>query len=345
MAPKRSRTRKASSRNSDQPAVRPFWSGTLTFGLVSVPVNLYSAVRSGRPPLRMLDDKGHPLERRYYDPETGRDVAWDNIVRGFELKDEYVVVEDEELETLAPEKSRDIDLRRFVPVEQLDPLFFVRTYFLAPAGESTKAYRLLAATMEKSGRAGIATFVMRDTEYLTAIIAENGILRAETLRFQDEIRTPEDVGLTKARKAQPAAKNRIAKAIRALEAEELDEEELEDAWTERLEKLVKRKRQKGEDVVKAPAAEAVEPEDVKVIDLLEVLKRSMAEADRAARKPARKASKKGAERAASAKGGASAGDDLESLSREELYERATKLGVPGRSGMSKKELVKAIGAA
>jgi DNA end-binding protein Ku len=186
---------------------------------------------------------------------------------------------------------------------------------------------------------------MRDTEYLTAIIAQNGILRAETLRFQDEIRTPEDVGLTNARKAQPAAKNRIAKAIRALASDELDEGELEDTWTERLEKLVKRKRQKGEDVVKAPAAEAVEPEDVKVIDLLEVLKRSMAEADRDARKPARKASKKGAERAASAKSGAPAGDDLESLSREELYERAKKLGVPGRSGMSKKELVKALGAA
>ena len=101
------------------------------------------------------------LEGVHYDPETGRDVPWDNVVRGFELDDEYVVVEDEELDQLAPEKSRDIDLRRFVPVEQLDPLFFERTYFLAPAGESTKAYRLLAATMEKTGRAGIATFVMR----------------------------------------------------------------------------------------------------------------------------------------------------------------------------------------
>jgi DNA end-binding protein Ku len=321
------------------PAVRPFWSGTLTFGLVSVPVDLYSAVRSRRPALRMLDDKGAPLERRYYDPATGRNVPWEKIVRGFELENEFVVVEEEELETLAPEKSRDIDLRRFVPADQLDPIYFLRSYFLAPGGESTKAYRLLAATMEKTGRAGIATFVMRDTEYLTAIIAERGILRAEVLRFEDEVRTPEDLGLSKPRKASAAEKNRMVKAIRAGTEDELDESELEDAWTERLEKLVMRKRKKGEDVVKAPAEE-VEPAEVKVIDLLEVLKKSMAEAARAERKPAKRAARGGGERASTSR--QSSEDDLSALSREQLYERAKALDIPGRSGMSRKELVKAI---
>src|SRR5207248_7073669 len=116
------------------------------------------------------------------------------------------VVTDEELERLAPEKSRDIDLRRFVEAEAIPPMYFERSYFLVPAGGSAKAYRLLAATMEETHRAGIATFVMRGKEYLVAILSENGILRAETLRFSDEIRSPEDVGLPE------APKNAIDKA-------------------------------------------------------------------------------------------------------------------------------------
>src|SRR5690606_22010540 len=99
--------------------------------------------------------------------------------------DHFVVVTDEELEALAPEKSRDIDLRRFVDVGAIAPEMCERAYFLTPAGGSTKAYRLLAAAMERTGRAGIATFVMRGKEYLVAILAENGILRTETLRFAD----------------------------------------------------------------------------------------------------------------------------------------------------------------
>jgi DNA end-binding protein Ku len=122
MAPPRKRS---SGNGSDAPNVRPFWSGTLTFGLVSIPVALYSAVRSRRPGLRMLDEKGQPLERRYFDRESGKTLPREDIVRGFEMAEgEFVVVQEEELDRLAPEKSRDIDLRRFVPVEQLDPLYW-----------------------------------------------------------------------------------------------------------------------------------------------------------------------------------------------------------------------------
>jgi DNA end-binding protein Ku len=275
----------------------------LTFGLVSVPVALYPGVRSGGASLRMLDQAGAPLERRYVDPETGRDVSGDQLVRGYQTeKGKFVVVEDEELEAIAPEKTRDIDLRRFVPVDQLDPLYFARAYFLLPGGESVKAYRLLAATMERTGRAGIATFVMRGIEYLTAITAENGILRALTLRFSDEVRTPEQVGLPSAKKATAADVNRLARAIRARSRDELDEKELADHWTERLEALVSRKKKRGKDVVDAPEEELAEEGGAQVIDLLEVLKRSMAESAKAAsqRKPAMRASKKAARQRSSA---------------------------------------------
>jgi DNA end-binding protein Ku len=184
---------------------RPFWSGTITFGLVSIPVNLFPANRGDRVSLRMLGPNGKPLARRYYSEQSGRDLDAEDIVRGYEIKkDRFVDVTDEELERLAPERSRDINLRRFVDDKSIPRLYFERGYFLAPAG-STRAYHLLAQTMERTGRAGIATFVMRGKEYLVAITADNGILRAETMRFADEIRAPEAIGLPKKQKATPAA--------------------------------------------------------------------------------------------------------------------------------------------
>jgi DNA end-binding protein Ku len=162
---------------------RPFWSGTISFGLVSIPVNLFPANRSSHIGLRLLAPQGTPLRRRYYSSKTDRALSPEEMVRGYEIDaGHYVVVTDEELERLAPEKSRDIDLRQFVNEHELPPLLFERAYFLTPADGSTKAYQLLAAVMEKKHRAGLATFVMRGKEYLIAILAEQGILRAETLR-------------------------------------------------------------------------------------------------------------------------------------------------------------------
>src|SRR5690349_20022857 len=146
---------------------RPIWSGTISFGLVAVPVNLFPAVRQPDSALRMLAPDGAPVERHFVCPEHRKDVEWSELVRGFEVDDgRYVPVTDEELEAIAPRKSRDIDLRRFVPRADLDPFLFERAYVLAPTGESTKAYRLLAKVMEDEGKAGIATFVMRTKEYL-----------------------------------------------------------------------------------------------------------------------------------------------------------------------------------
>lgn len=258
-------------------SARSFWSGTLTFGLVSVPVALFPAQRSARVSLRMLSPEGTPLRREYYDPKTEKRIDWDDIVRGYEIEDgEFVLVEDDELESLSPEKSRDIDLRLFVSRSELDPIFFDRAYFLAPAGESTKAYRLLAETMERTNRAGIATFVMRDKEYLVAILAEDGILRAETLRFADELRTPADVGLPEPVKVKPADVKRFERAIAKLEEKHFEPDELQDRAAERLRELIQRKQEAGEDVRITEQAEPETPSDV--IDLMEVLKRSMAAA-------------------------------------------------------------------
>jgi DNA end-binding protein Ku len=256
-------------------STRPFWSGTITFGLVSIPVSLFPANRSGGVSLRMLSPEGKPLSRRYYSEKTGRDLDPDELVRGYEIeKERYVIVTDEELDRLAPEKSRDIDLRRFVPADSVPPRYFERGYFLSPAGGSTKAYKLLAKTMEDTGRAGIATFVMRGKEYLVAILAENGILRAETLRFHDEIRSAEDVGLPTKPKIPAKAVRDFEKIIDSASEEDVDKKDLEDQDAQRLLKIVSEKRKKTKNVVTVEQEEAEETSNV--VDLLEVLKRSLA---------------------------------------------------------------------
>ena len=268
--------RKKSENANGNGAVRPraLWSGTISFGLVSVPVELFPANRPGRPGLRWLAPSGLPVQRRYASSEDGKEVSSSQLIRGYEVaRGEHVVVTDAELEALLPEKSRDIDLTRFVPVEEVDPVLFERAYFLSPGGESLKAYRLLADVMERTGRAGIATFVMRDKEYLVAILAEGGILRAETLRFADEVRSAEDVGLPEPKKPKAAEVKKLASAIAARSEKELDPDELTDPWTAKIEALAERKQKKGEDIVEVP--EAAEEERAEVIDLMEVLKRSL----------------------------------------------------------------------
>jgi len=252
---------------------RPFWSGTLTFGLVSVPVSLFPAARTVRTSLRMLGPDGQPLARKYYAEKTGKDLDADEVVRGFEVtREKFVIVTDEELERLAPEKTRDIDLKQFVPVESIPPIYFERGYFLTPAAGSQKAYKLLAETMDKSGLAGIATFVMRGKEYLVAIFSDKGILRAETMRFADELRSPADVGLPKKKEAPKATVTKFEKMIANKSKKQFSPAKLADKQTDSLLKLVKKKQSKRENVVKVE--EEMET-DHKVVDLVKILKQSL----------------------------------------------------------------------
>jgi len=260
--------------NGNARAARPFWSGTLTFGLVSVPVDLYPGTRTNRAPLRMLGPKGEPLSRRYFSQKTNEDLEDDEMIRGYEIeKDKYIPVTDEELERLAPESSRDIDLRRFVDLQSIPPLYFDRSYFLAPSAGSEKAYKLLAGTMEMEDLAGVATFVMRGKEYLVAIFSERGILRAETMRFPDELRSPADVDLPKKKKVAPALVRKFEKVIANKSKKALSERQLENEQTQQLLKLVKKKSAQRKNVVEV---ETEQREESNVIDLMAVLKKSLA---------------------------------------------------------------------
>ncbi len=309
-------------------ARRSFWRGTLSFGLVSIPVNLLSAEKPNRAPLRMVSPEGHPLGRRYYSAKGDRPLADGDIVRGYEVeKNHFVVLTDEELERLAPERTRDIDLRLFVPADRIDPMLFDRAYYLMPGSANTTAYRLLARVLEDTGRAGIATFVMRTKEYLVAILAEGGILRAETLRFLDELRTPSEIGLPEPVEPGAAAVRRMRKEIATLTKTKLDPKELVEQSAEKLKKLAEKKARAGKAVVELPEEEAEEEQEPSVPDLFALLRKSVS-------------GKTAAGKAASA--GSGGGGDVTGQSREELYEEAKKLDIPGRSSMSKAQLARAI---
>ncbi len=308
-------------------------------------MRLYPAVRSSHLSLKMTTADGQPVRRRYFSSVTDEPLSRDEIIRGYPVgEDRFVEVEDEELEGLAPEKSQEIDLSRFVEWDEVDPMFYERGYFLAPDRGALKAYRLLAKSMEDEGRIGIATFVMRDTEYLVAIIAEDGVLRAQTLRFPDELRTPDDVGLPDLDEPPAKVLDETVAAIGALAADDLDRSLLRDRESRRLRDLVDAKLKAGEGVVEASSdgdsdGRASAPEDV---DLMQVLKQSLA-ADDGDGTDEQRGSSNGQRRGQRTK--PASRERLEDATKTELYERAQDLDIEGRSTMTKKELVAAIRSA
>jgi DNA end-binding protein Ku len=233
----------------------------------------------------MIGPEGEPLARRYYSQDSGKDLDNEEMVRGYETdKGKFVIVTDEELERLAPDKSRDIDLRRFVDKDEIPPLLFERGYFLVPDGGSEKAYRLLAATMQENNKAGMATFVMRGKEYLVAILSENGILLAETLRFPDEVREPKDIDLPEKKKVSQTVVKRFETLIKRKSKSQLSTAKLKDKQTQELMKLVEKKRKRGKDVIEVEEPERAE--DGNVVDLVAMLKKSLSSKSKRGRRSA-----------------------------------------------------------
>lgn len=257
--------------------VAGLWSGTITFGLVSVPVALYPALR-GRPVhLRLLTKDGAPLNRRYYCPEHEKELDPKEIIRGYDKDGTFVTVEDEELDALEPRKSSDIELKQFVRIDEIDPFYFDRPYYLAPTGRSTKAYRLLVHVMERKGRAGISTFVMHGKEYLAAILAENGLLMVETLRYSDEIRSPERIGLDEVAGPDKEKEKLYARVLSGLKKDRLSREDLEDRYAKRFQELLGRKKKSAKAVVKVREKEEPEAEEgAKIIDFVSIFKERLA---------------------------------------------------------------------
>jgi DNA end-binding protein Ku len=256
---------------------RALWSGSLSFGLVNVPVKLVTATRDVDLHFRQLHEKDNtPIEVRRYCSEEDVEVPLEEVAHGYERENgKQVVLTDEELEAAEPRKTRTIDIEEFVPLEQIDPIYFDHSYFLLPAGDSEgtrHAYRLLAEVMADADRAALGRFVLRTREYLVAIRVRDRALALTTMLFGDEIRKTKGIDTGKKGKA---ARKQVSEAVELIETLSADWEpsRYKDRYRQRLRKVVNRKK-KGE-TIEAPRPEKAPAE---VPDLMAALERSLAEA-------------------------------------------------------------------
>ena len=318
-------SRPASARRGVAEMARALWSGSLSFGLVNVPVQLVSAARDLDFHFHQLHEKDKVrIEQRRFCSDEDAEVSWEEVAHAYDLDEEQVILSDEELASVEPRKTRTIDIEAFVDLADVDPIFYDHPYFLVPAGDSEgtlRAYRLLVEVMEETERAALGRFVMRTKEYLAAVRVRDGALTLTTMLFHDEVRPTEPIP-TGGKKPK---KREVEQAIAVIEelSTDWDPERYEDCYRERLRRVIESKRKRKK--IEAPEQE---PEPSPVPDLMAALQRTLDNVRNG--RDLRDASEDGD------------GEGLSDLSRDELEERAKEEKIKGRSKMSKKELVEAL---
>jgi DNA end-binding protein Ku len=314
---------------------RAIWTGSLGFGLVNVPVKLYSATEDKDISFHQLAaDTGERIRYRRVGEESGKEVAYEDIVKGYEVeKGRYVLVTSEELEAVEPGRGRTIEIEDFVDLDDVDPVYFQKTYYIAPADKdgASKPYALLRETMADAGKVGIARFVLRNKQHLAAVRPRSDVLVLETMYFADEVRIPDSIDEIDTGSAPKVTEREKAAAMQLVQAlsSEWDPQRYEDTYRARVLELIEAKAG-GQEVM----TKAERPEPTNVVDLMKVLEASVNEARQ--RRSGGGSSTPGRDR------GSDAGEDLGELSKDELYEEAQKRHIAGRSKMSKEELAEAI---
>jgi DNA end-binding protein Ku len=255
---------------------RAIWSGTISFGLLNVPVRLFSAVARRNIALREIRESDSArIKHRRVAEGTDEEVPYENIVKAYELSPgQYVPLSQDEMAAMAPEKTRAIDVQDFVDIEEIDPMYFNSPYYLGPADGAEKAYSLLAAAMESSGKAAISRFVFRNKEHLAAIRATDGVLTLTTMRFHDEVVPPSELD-----DALPDKKPKVAKREQQMAEQLIDSlstkfepGSYKDEYREQLLALIEQKAE-GKEIV---ASEAETPKETKAPDLMAALEESIA---------------------------------------------------------------------
>lgn len=260
------------------PMARPIWNGAISFGLVSIPVKLYSATVDQAVRFHQIDSRsGSRVRQKRVSEADGTEVPYEEIVKGYELSSgRYVTITDDELAALDPKASRTIDLLEFVDLTSIDPIYYDSAYYLAPDPTMAKPYALLLNAMTDAGKVGIARFVMRGKERLCALRADEDKLVLSTMRYADEIRDVTEIEQLEAVSEVELSDKEVAMAgqlIASLDAD-FDPTRFHDSYREKVQELVSRKQDGDETVL-----EAVEPaDDHKVIDLMAALEASVADA-------------------------------------------------------------------
>jgi DNA end-binding protein Ku len=256
---------------------RAIWSGTISFGLLNVPVKLYSAVARRGISLRELrESDGARIRHRRVAEGTDEEVPYENIVKAYEISpDRYVPLTKDEMAAIAPEKTRAIEVQDFVDLEDIDPIYFDSPYYLGPADGAEKAYSLLAEAMEESGKVAIARFVFRNKEHLAALRPGDGVITLTTMRFADEVVPPSELDDVLPTEKPKIGKREVEMAEQLIESltRDFDPGQYRDEYREQLLALIERKAE-GEDVLAAPTVE--EPEPTAAPDLMAALEQSIA---------------------------------------------------------------------
>lgn len=262
---------------------RAIGSGTISFGLVSIPIRFYVATHSKQVSFNMLHREcGSRIRQQLYCPKHERVVGRDEIVKGYEVsKDRYVIFTDEELKTLETESSRAIEIQEFVPLDKVDPVYFDGTHYLGPDKGAEKAYHLLAEAMRDTGRCALAQIVSRGKEGLILIRPFDGGLTLHAMHYGDEIRPFGEVDLGGEPKLRANEVELARKLVEQLSSNKFEPEKYRDQYRERLEALIQKKTE-GEEITVAE----VERPRAQVIDLMEALKKSLARETRAPERPA-----------------------------------------------------------
>jgi len=235
---------------------RPIWSGSISFGLVTIPVRLFTAVREKRLHFRTLHDQDKvPLKQKMYCPADGKEVHPEHMIKGYEIeKDRFVVIKQDELEAAAPKRTKAIEILDFVELDEIDPLFFDRPYYVAPKPEGAKPYKLLMEAMTKTGKVGIAKVVMWNKEYLAAVRPLEGGLVLETMHFHDEVIPVGHVAAMDVKAKVDDRELKMATQLIASLTTEFKPEKYHDEYREQVMEIIERKAA-GEEIVSAPTTE------------------------------------------------------------------------------------------
>jgi DNA end-binding protein Ku len=257
---------------------RAIWTGSISFGLVNIPVKVYSAIQKHKVSFHQLAARtGHRIRNKRVDEKTGREVDYEDIVKAYEVSDgQYVEVTDEEFEALKPRSSRTIDIEDFVDLHEIDPIYYERTYFLAPHDDdgAKRAYTLLLKAMTDQQRVGIGRVVMREKQYLAAVRPMGNVLAMSTMLFADEVRDPKEIDAVPARLGNvPKREAAMAASLVDSLATDWNPKRYKDTYQDELKKLIASK-DKGEKVVIREESSAPS----KVIDLMAALEASVAAA-------------------------------------------------------------------
>ena len=274
---------------------RPIWSGTISFGLLQIPVTLHSGERSIDLHFRLLDRRDkNPIRYERVNSETGEEVPWKDIVKAFEFsKGNYVVVDPDELKDAAPEATQTIDIESFVDADEIDPMYFDKPYYLVPGKRAERGYVLLREVLRKSRKLGIARVVIRTRQYLAALFAHGDALVLDLLRFPQEIVSADDLGLPSQDNKKFAAKPReleMAQTLLESMAVTWKPSDYKDEFRTKLRKMLESQAAKHKGTVHREKAGHAEPQGSNVVDFMALLKDSLAK--KGAKAPAKKAARR-----------------------------------------------------